>query len=100
MSWECTVFTTGVTSAVCATSAGGAQANFPGQETATISGTDVAFFPVTVTAGADQLAAETGTSGSGSSGVSSSPAKATANSASTAAVRMGLAGLAAVAMAL
>lgn len=100
MSWECTVFTSGETSAVCATSAGGAQANFPGQETATLTGTDVAFIPVTVTAGADQLAKETASAGAQSSGTGSGPATATANSAPTAAMGMGVAGFAALALAL
>lgn len=99
MSWECTVYTTGEASAVCTTSAGGEQANFPGTGTTTISGGDVAFFPVTVTAGADQLAEPTGTV-AGGQGSRSGVSTATANSAPTAGVGLALAGLAAVAMAL
>ena len=94
------MYTTAESSAVCTTSAGGSSANFPGVESATLTGTDVpALHPVTVTAGADQLAAAT----MGSSGVkasSSGVATQTANSAPTAGVGLGLAGLAAVAMAM
>jgi hypothetical protein len=101
MSYECTIYTTSGTSAVCTTSAGGEQANFPGVGTTTLVGSDVAFFPVTVTAGADQLASQTGSTakgtGSGSAGAAST---ASSNSAPTAGVGIGLAGLAAIAMAL
>jgi hypothetical protein len=102
MSYECTVYTTSGTSAVCTTSAGGAQANFPGSGIVTLSDTDVAFFPVTVTSGADKLASQT--KATGSSGTGSATAggaiSATSNSAPTAGIGMGLAGLAAVALAL
>jgi hypothetical protein len=85
MSYECTVYTTSGTSAVCTTSAGGKQANFPGKGTTTVAGSDVAFIPVTVTSGADKLASQT------ANGAESAP---------TAGVGLGLAGLAAIAMAL
>lgn len=100
-SWECTAYTSGETSAVCTTSAGGAQANFPGAGTTTLMGSDVGFYPVTVTSGADQLAKETAAMATGSSEIrSSGVAAATTNAAPTAGVGLGLAGLAAVVMAL
>jgi hypothetical protein len=99
-SWECTAYTSGETSAVCTTSAGGAQANFPGEATTTLTGSDVGFFPVIVTSGADQLAEETASATSGASTKSSGAAVATTNAATTAGVGIGLAGLAAVVMAL
>lgn len=72
-SWSCDVDTS-ATTAVCVTSAGGESANAPGVATTTLSGTDVQFFPVTITAGQQQLGATGGASsgGSKSSGGSSS----------------------------
>jgi hypothetical protein len=103
MSWECTVATTG---GICTTSAGGSQANFPGQATSTLAASDVTFFPVTIAAVASTAATAT-ISGAGSvqsvsKSASGVAAAATKNSAPlpTAGVGMGLAGLAAVAMVL
>ncbi|KUJ24253.1 uncharacterized protein LY89DRAFT_679436 [Mollisia scopiformis] len=47
-------------SAVCAISAGGTEANDPGLETSTLTGTDYSYMPVVITAGA--LASNTGSS--------------------------------------
>ena len=90
MSWECTV--QAEATAVCTSSVGGAGANFPGSGTTTVTG--AALIPVTVTSGANQLAPAATTS------ISILPGSVTANSAPTAAVGMGLAGLAVVAMAI
>jgi hypothetical protein len=42
---------------VCTESYGGASANFPGVVTTTLSGTELQFWPVTITAGLDKLSA-------------------------------------------
>ncbi|TID14224.1 GPI anchored protein [Venturia nashicola] len=78
LSYECTVYTSGTSSAVCTESMGGSEANFPGVESATLNGTDIAFFPATVTAGLDKL---TGTaSGSGTKATSTGTAKTSGSS--------------------
>jgi len=96
MSWECTVQ---ASDAVCTTSAGGAQANFPGTGTTTLAGVQASYVSVTVTAGVDQLGPEPTTT-SGVYAATSGVVSATANSAPTAGVGLGLAGIAAVAWAL
>lgn len=66
-SWSCQV---AATSAVCVTSAGGAEANDPGMMTTTLSANEITSFPVMVTAGADSLSA----SGAGTTVMTSSGA--------------------------
>jgi len=61
-SWSCDV--QGSTSAVCMESAGGGEANFPGQSTETYDGTDILFNPVVVTAGQEKLTAAASASAS------------------------------------
>ncbi|KAF2462095.1 hypothetical protein BDY21DRAFT_368226 [Lineolata rhizophorae] len=61
---------TGTTEAVCAVSEGGVDANLPGETTVTLSGSDVAFLPVTVTAGGAQLQGVFQASSGASSGAS------------------------------
>ncbi|GME26083.1 gpi anchored [Neofusicoccum parvum] len=56
----------GTTMAVCVESAGGSEANFPGVSTETLTGTDVSWGTLYITAGFDNLAAATGASASGS----------------------------------
>lgn len=66
MSYECTVYTSGAIrsrSAVCTESYGGAAANDPGVVTTTLSGTELQFWPVTITAGLDKLSASATGSG-------------------------------------
>lgn len=53
---------------------GGSAANFPGVETATLNGTDITFYPATVTAGMEKLTATA--SGSGTKVTSTGTAKA------------------------
>lgn len=91
MSYECTVYTTGASSAVCTESMGGAAANFPGVETATLNGTDVAFFPATVTAGLEKLSATASGSGSGTKPTSTSTAKTSGSSSGSVATLSGTA---------
>ncbi|QDS71331.1 hypothetical protein FKW77_002109 [Venturia effusa] len=68
LSYECTVYTSGTSSAVCTESMGGSEANFPGVETTTLNGTDVAFFPATITAGLEKLSAVASGSGTEATG--------------------------------
>lgn len=67
------MYTSGTSSAVCVESIGGPDANFPGVETATLNGTDIIFFPATVTAGLEKLTAAA--SGSGAKATSTGTAK-------------------------
>lgn len=71
LSYQCTLYTSGVTSAVCAAGAGGSAANFPGTSTETLAASEVTLFPVTITAGLEKLGKATTTPRSGGS---SSPA--------------------------
>lgn len=57
LSYECTLYTSDGTSAVCTESLGGSAANDPGVQTTTLSGTDISFLPVTITAGLDKISA-------------------------------------------
>lgn len=73
-SYKCDI--TSSTAAVCTESAAGSEANFPGVETATLTGTDMAYLPVTITAGLEKLSgtnnggggADTTTTSAGSPG--------------------------------
>ncbi|KIW02785.1 uncharacterized protein PV09_05847 [Verruconis gallopava] len=100
MSYECTVYTTSGSSAVCTTSAGGASANFPGVSTTTVTGTDVSFLPVTVTSGASLLASSTAAKATSEAASAGAGSTTSPNSAPTVGVGMGIAGLAAVVVAL
>jgi len=64
----CTVFSTD--SVVCTAIAAGSQANDPGTSIQTLTGTDVAMTPVTVTAGLDLLSAAATATASGSKSAS------------------------------
>ncbi|KAF4310159.1 putative gpi anchored [Botryosphaeria dothidea] len=68
----------GTTQAVCVESAGGSEANFPGVSTATVTGTDLSWGSLLITAGFDKLSA---TAGAGAS-ASGSQASATGSSSS------------------
>ncbi|KAF1984102.1 hypothetical protein K402DRAFT_318695, partial [Aulographum hederae CBS 113979] len=87
-SWSCSV--TGTTSAVCAETAGGSEANFPGTSTETLAATDITFFPVVITAGLEKLASATasptsdGTASSSQTGSLSSTASETSAGGSSA----------------
>ena len=70
-SFDCTV-NAQATQAACVVSVGGPAANDPGVATSTLSGTDVQFFPVTVTAGQQKLGATGGSVPTGSTGSSAS----------------------------
>ncbi|KAF2433812.1 hypothetical protein EJ08DRAFT_694291 [Tothia fuscella] len=84
MSYECTLYTNGVSSAVCAESAGGTAANFPGVSTATIEASDITLLPVTIIAGQEELgktvARATATSSTSGSKITSTGTAATAAS--------------------
>ncbi|OJD35186.1 gpi anchored [Diplodia corticola] len=60
----------GTTQAVCVESAGGTEANFPGETTETLTGTDVAWGPLIITAGVEKLSASAGASATGSASAS------------------------------
>jgi hypothetical protein len=67
VSYECTLYSSSGTSAVCVQSLGGEQANDPGVTTTTLTGSEIQFYPATVTAGAEKLSGTKVTStGSGS----------------------------------
>jgi hypothetical protein len=87
LSYQCTLSTSGATSAVCAVSAAGSLANFPGSSTETLMASDVVMFPVTITAGQEKLGTATTTaeSGSSESGGSSSAAMTSSGSPASAA---------------
>lgn len=77
----------GTTQAVCVESAGGSEANFPGVSTATVTGTDLSWGSLLITAGFDKLSATAGASASGSQASatgSSSSASETGGSSSSA----------------
>ncbi|KAE9962789.1 hypothetical protein EG328_012051 [Venturia inaequalis] len=90
MSYECTVYTSGTSSAVCVESMGGSEANFPGVETATLNGTDINFFPATVTAGLEKLSATA--SGSETKATGTGTAKASGSSSGSVVTLSGTAG--------
>lgn len=89
MSYECTVYTGSASSAVCVESDGGSAANFPGVSTETLNGTDVAFYPVTITAGLEKLSgvsASATSSGTGAKTGSGTGSKATSTATSSGSV--------------
>ncbi|KAF2400051.1 hypothetical protein EJ06DRAFT_530807 [Trichodelitschia bisporula] len=84
MSIGCSLDTKAST-AVCVSSMGGAEANFPGVETGTVTGTDYGFSPVTVTAGAEKLSAASGSATTGkTSGTATGKATGTTKSGASA----------------
>lgn len=85
MSYECTVYTNGATSAVCTQSIGGAAANDPGVNTETLAASEVQFFPATVTAGLEKLSA---TASSGGTKVTSTGAATTSGNSSESVVTL------------
>ncbi|KAH7062150.1 hypothetical protein B0J12DRAFT_644381 [Macrophomina phaseolina] len=66
----------GTTAAVCVETDGGAQANFPGVTTETITGTDMSFGTLLITAGFDKLSATAGGSASGTHASATGPSSA------------------------
>jgi hypothetical protein len=78
MSYECTVYTSGASSAVCTQSLGGAAANDPGVVTTTLTGSEIQFYPATVTAGLEKLSATV----SGTKALSTGTAKTSGSSSS------------------
>jgi len=89
MSYECTIYTGSASSAVCVESFGGSAANFPGVSTETVTGTDVAFYPATITAGLEKLsgvsASKTGSGTGPKTGFGPGP-KSTSSASSTGSV--------------
>jgi len=79
VSYQCTVYTAGATSATCSGVDAGTEANFPGSSTTTLEASEVSFYPVTITAGLEKLASVSASKTSGES-----VAKSTASAASTA----------------
>ncbi|KAF2765578.1 hypothetical protein EJ03DRAFT_354720 [Teratosphaeria nubilosa] len=71
--------------AVCAESAAGSEANFPGSSTATYAGTDIAQIPVAMTAGAEKLGASAGASASTTAASATSTVSGASSAASEAA---------------
>lgn len=76
-----------ISTSICAESAGGSGANFPGSSTTTYEADDIETMPVTVTAGASKITAAaagsaTATTSAGSTTMSSSSELASASSAS------------------
>ncbi|KAL0258320.1 hypothetical protein SLS55_007495 [Diplodia seriata] len=71
----------GTTQAVCVESAAGSEANFPGASTETLTGTDVEWGPLIITAGAEKLSATAGASATGSSSASETGASESSSSA-------------------
>lgn len=82
LSYLCTLYTSGVTSAVCAAGAAGTAANFPGTSTETLMASEVTLFPVTITAGLEKLGKATTTGKSGSSSSTKSGSASAASGAS------------------
>lgn len=54
LTWQCSI-TSSTVAATCTVSAGGPEANFPGVSTETLTGTDIQYIPVTITAGGEKL---------------------------------------------
>ncbi|TKA80676.1 hypothetical protein B0A49_01625 [Cryomyces minteri] len=71
----------GTTTAVCAASFGGSDANFPGLNTTTLAQSDITLFPVVITAGAEKLGA-TAAAGAGAVAASTTGASASASASS------------------
>jgi hypothetical protein len=103
-SWECTVTPAPGTQAICTSSIqrGGGGGGAPAVGTNPIGGAQILIKSVTVTAGAEQLAAETATilPSNALEPSSSAATNAGANGAPTAGVGLGMAGLAAIALAI
>lgn len=76
----------GTTKAVCVESADGSDANFPGLSTETLTGTDVEWGPLVITAGAEKLSATAGATATGSSSASETSASAQSGSRTSAGV--------------
>ncbi|KAF2099924.1 hypothetical protein NA57DRAFT_55858 [Rhizodiscina lignyota] len=78
--WSCDV--AGTTSASCSQSFGGAEANDPGTTTTELSASEITYYPVVITAGAQKLnGAATATAAPASNSASSTGASATVTSA-------------------